>query len=143
MKLFWKFSLLILGGVFLTLGIVGIFFPVLPTTPFLLLSATCFLKSSKAAYRKLMSNRILGKYIFQYRITKAVPLKSKITALLLLWLGILISLYHIPLLLIKILLLLIAIGVTLHISSLKTMTKEDKERFMREYQYYLEHNSFL
>lgn len=143
MKLFWKLSLMILGGVFLALGVIGIFFPVLPTTPFLLLSASCFLRSSRTAYRKLMTNRILGRYIFHYRITKAVPLKSKIAALSLLWLGILISIIIVPLLWVKILLFIIAACVTFHISSLKTMTKADQLLFEKEYQSFLENNCNL
>jgi uncharacterized membrane protein YbaN (DUF454 family) len=134
---------MILGGIFLALGIVGIFFPVLPTTPFLLLSASCFLRSSKTAYRKLMTNKVLGKYIFHYRITKAVPLTSKIAALSLLWLGILFSVYIVPLLWVKILLLVIAACVTLHIASLKTMTKEDQLLFEKEYQSFLENDCIV
>ena len=143
MKLFWRLTLLILGALFLTLGIIGIFFPVLPTTPFLLLSASCFLRSSGTAYRKLMTNKVLGRYIFHYRITKAVPLKSKITALSLLWLGILISIYVVPILLVKVLLFFIASGVTIHIASMKTMTKEDTLLFEREYQRFLDNECKL
>lgn len=143
MNLFWRLTLLILGGVFLTLGIIGIFIPVLPTTPFLLLSASCFLRSSGTAYRMLMTNRVLGRYIFQYRITKAVPLKSKITALSLLWLGILISISVIPILAVKVLLCFIAIGVTIHISSMKTLTKDDIFLFEKEYQRFLENDCKL
>jgi uncharacterized membrane protein YbaN (DUF454 family) len=134
---------MILGGVFLALGVIGIFFPVLPTTPFLLLSASCFLRSSKTAYRKLMTNRVLGKYIFHYRITKSVPLKSKIAALSLLWLGILISIFIVPLILVKILLFVIATCVTIHISSLKTMTKDDQILFEKEYQRFIENDCNL
>ncbi len=137
MKLFWRLTLLVLGGTFLVLGIIGVFFPVLPTTPFLLLSATCFLRSSHTAYRMLMTNKILGKYIFFYRVSKAVPLKSKITALSLLWLGILISIYIVPILWVKVLLFFIASGVTIHISSMKTMTKEDRLLCDKEYRHFL------
>lgn len=138
MKLFWKLTLMFLGGIFLILGIVGIFFPILPTTPFLLLSASCFLKSSHSAYRRLMANKTLGKYIFYYRVSKAIPLKSKIAALLLLWLGILFTIYIVPILWVKVLLFFIASGVTLHISSIKVMTKEDRLLCELEYQRFLE-----
>lgn len=140
MKLFWKLTVLVLGGIFLLLGVIGIFFPILPTTPFLLLSASCFLRSSNRAYRMLMTNKVLGKYIFYYRVSKAIPLKSKLTALSLLWLGILFSIYIVPILWVKLLLFLIAIGVTLHISSLKTMTKQDQLICEKEYQYFLKND---
>lgn len=143
MKLFWRLTLLILGSVFLMLGIIGIFFPVLPTTPFLLLSASCFLRSSKTAYRKLMTNRVLGKYIFHYRITKAIPLKSKIVAVSLLWLGILISIYIVPITWVKFLLFFIASGVTIHISSMKTLSSNDILRFEKEYQRFLDNDCSL
>lgn len=138
MKLVWRLTLLVFGGIFLILGVIGIFFPVLPTTPFLLLSASCFLRSSHTAYRKLMSNKTLGKYIFYYRVSKAIPLRSKITALLLLWLGILISILIVPILWVKVLLFFIASGVTFHISSLKTMKKDDILLCEKEYQRFLE-----
>lgn len=138
MKLFWRLTLLLLGGLFLILGVIGIFFPVLPTTPFLLLAASCFLRSSHTAYRKLMTNKTLGKYIFYYRVSKAIPLKSKITALSLLWLGILASIYIAPILWVKILLFFIASGVTLHISSLKTMKKDDLLLCEKEYQNFID-----
>jgi uncharacterized membrane protein YbaN (DUF454 family) len=138
MKLFWRLTLLGLGGLFLILGVIGIFFPILPTTPFLLLSASCFLRSSHKAYRKLMTNKTLGKYIYYYRISKAIPLKSKIAALSLLWLGILISIFIVPILWVKVLLFFIASGVTFHISSMKTMTKDDRLLCEQEYQRFLE-----
>ena len=137
MKLLWRLSLLTLGGITLILGVIGIFIPVLPTTPFLLISASCFLRSSHSAYRKLMTNKTLGKYIFYYRVSRAIPPKSKIAALSLLWLGILFSIYIVPLLWVKVLLFIIATGVTIHISSLKTMTKEDQALCEKEYQHFL------
>lgn len=132
-----KLILLLSGGIFLILGTVGVFIPLLPTTPFLLLSAACFLRSSKAIYRWLMTNRVLGKHIYQYRVTKAVPLRSKLIALAMLWLGILISIYIAPVLWVKLLLFIIALGVTRHISSMKTMTLEDKVQFEESYLLFL------
>lgn len=129
-----KLILILFGSIFLLLGSIGILIPILPTTPFLLLSAACFLRSSKSIYRWLMTNGILGKYIYQYRITKAVPLHSKLIALAMLWTGILSSIIIAPVLWVKLLLLIIALGVTHHISSIKTMTLEDKEQFEESYQ---------
>jgi uncharacterized protein len=143
MKNFWKLTLLIFGGIFLILGLVGIFFPILPTTPFLLLSASCFLRSSHTAYRRLMTHKVLGKYIFHYRVTKAVPLKSKVAALSFLWIGILVSVYFAPILWVKGLLLLIAVCVTMHITSLKTLMEEDSESFEEEYRLFLENDCQL
>ena len=66
MSYFYKVLLIILGTIFLGLGILGIFIPGLPTTPFLLLTAALYLRSSQRLYQKLISNKILGKYIQNY-----------------------------------------------------------------------------
>lgn len=112
----------VLGSVSLALGILGIFLPVLPTTPFLLLSASLYLKGSEKLYNWLMNHPKLGPYITNFRIHKAIPLKAKIASVSLMWLTILTTvIFFIPLLVIKILLLLVAVAVTIHILSFKTL----------------------
>ena len=60
--------LYLIGGIIFTgLGIVGIIFPILPTTPFLLLAAACFAISSERLYNWLLNNKILGLYIRNYK----------------------------------------------------------------------------
>jgi len=129
-----------LGGLFLVLAIIGLFLPIFPTTPFLLLSASCFLRSSKTAYRWIMTNKILGKYIYQYRIVKALPLKTKIAALVGLWFTMLVSIIIVPILWVKFIMFIVALGVTLHIALIKTMSAEEKQSFETNYQHYLENN---
>ena len=73
------------GLVCLGLGVLGIFLPVLPTTPFLLLAAGCFARSSRRLHRWLHTNRCFGKYIEAYIVHRAVPMKVKIVAVALLW----------------------------------------------------------
>jgi uncharacterized membrane protein YbaN (DUF454 family) len=108
----------------LFLGIVGIVGPLFPTTPFLLLSAACFVRGSNRLYQWLMHHKIFGTYIRNYREHKAVPLKTKIFAISLLWLTILYSIiYIVDSIYLKILLLLIAIGVTVHILHFNTLDK--------------------
>ncbi len=124
---------MILGSIFLLLGVIGLLLPILPTTPFLLLSLSCYLRSSKTAYRFVMTNRILGKYIYQYKIVKALPIKSKITAFCGLWIAILGSILFVPIFWVKILLFIIALCVTIHIASIKTMTKEEEQHFEKDY----------
>ncbi len=121
-----RLILLIIGTVLLALGIIGIFIPLLPTTPFLLLSAACYAKSSRKFYLWMMNNRYFGKYISNYKERKGIPLKIKIYSCSLLWLTILFSiLFVINNIIIKFLLLIIAVSVTYHIVSIKTL-KEDK-----------------
>lgn len=120
-----KALLIIIGFIAIGLGILGIFLPGLPTTPFLLLAAACFAKSSKRAYDWLLGNKWFGSYIKNYREGKGIPKKIKITALSFLWITILISIiFFIKNTCVGIILTGIAIGVTIHIKLLKTASKE-------------------
>lgn len=74
-----------LGGLSLALGIIGIFVPLLPTTPFLLLAAALWVRSSPRLYAWLLSHRRLGPYIRQFRENRAIPLRAKVISLTLLW----------------------------------------------------------
>ncbi len=110
------------GTFFLGLGIVGIFLPLLPTTPFLLLAAACYARSSKRFYNFLLNNKWFGNYIKNYRERKEIPLKIKILSISFLWIVIgyaVIIVVHI--LLGKIVIILIAVGVTMHILSIQTL----------------------
>ena len=87
-----KTFLLILGIISLLLGTLGVFLPLLPTTPFLLLSLYCFSKSSKKFHKALLENKIFGQYIRDYQEKKGVTLKNKIIAISIL---VILSLIHI------------------------------------------------
>lgn len=114
-----RLLLIIVGTISVFLGILGIILPLLPTTPFLLLAAASFAKSSDKFYNWLLNNRIFGNYIRNYRDGNGVPLKVKISAITILWSTIIITaLFFIPLLPVKILLFVIALGVTIHILKL-------------------------
>ena len=79
------------GTLFLGLGILGIFLPGLPTTPFLLLTASCYIRGSDRLYRKLVNHPRLGKYITEWQRTKGLPRKVKVRSLLLMWSMVLVS----------------------------------------------------
>jgi uncharacterized protein len=116
-----KVALLALGFLFTGLGLIGIFIPLLPTTPFLLLAAACFARSSKHFYNWLLNNKLFGKYITSYLDGKGVPVTTKIISVSLLWLTIVISaVFFVSLLWVKILLLLIALAVSVHIIGIPT-----------------------
>jgi len=118
---FFRYLLIISGTIFLGFGIIGIFLPILPTTPFLLLAAACYARSSKRFYNWLMNNRWFGNYIKNYRDGRGVPLKFKIFTIFLLWITIIVSVFLvINNYWVKIILILIAIGVTIHILTIKT-----------------------
>ena len=125
---FWiRFLLILAGSILVFLGVLGIFLPLLPTTPFLLLAAFCYARSSQKFYIWLLTNRWFGEYIRNYREKRAIPLKIKISTLLILWITILSSAYFfVPVIWGKILLILIAMGVSWHLLYLKTLdTKTD------------------
>ena len=121
MRPLFRWILITSGTIFVGLAILGIFLPILPTTPFLLLAAACYARSSQRFYNWLMNNRWFGSYIKNYREGRGIPLKFKIFTITLLWLTILTSTYFmINNFWIEIILIIIAIGVTIHILTIKT-----------------------
>ena len=113
--------LVVAGTVFLAIGVIGIVIPLLPTTPFLLLGAACYLRGSKRMYGWLLSNRWLGGYIRDYREGRGIPLRIKILTLCLLWVTIGYSgIYIVSIGWARVALLAIVIGVTYHILKIGT-----------------------
>ena len=121
----WKRTLLIIAGTLLVgLGIIGILVPVLPTTPFLLLAAACYARSSQRFYHWLLNNKWFGNYIKNYIQRKGVPLKVKILAITWLWITIGCSVtFAVQAFLVRLILILIAVGVSIHIFSVRTLKK--------------------
>ena len=74
---------LALGTLFVALGIAGIFLPVLPTTPFMLLAATCYARASTRFYNWLLNNRMFGPTILEWRRYRSIPYRVKWTAIVL------------------------------------------------------------
>ena len=120
-----KILFISLGFIFVAIGVLGIFLPLLPTTIFLIIASYFFMKSSPELNEKLMNNKYLGKYIRNYKEKKGMPLKSKVSSISLLWISILASAYFFTEnIFIRLLLIAIAVGVTIHIASLKTLGNE-------------------
>jgi len=110
------------------LGILGIFLPLLPTTPFLLIAAACYIRSSEKFYNWLINNKWLGNYIKNYLEGKGVPLKVKVLSISLLWITIGYSVvFVVHIFLIRVILILIAIGVTIHIFSIRTLKQRKRD----------------
>ena len=123
-----KYLYIAAGTLSLILGVVGIFVPLLPTTPFLLLTAALYFKSSPRLYDWLLRNRYLGIYIRNFREYKAIPLRAKIVSVLLLWATIGYRvLAVVEALWLRLLLAAIAVGVTIHIWSYKTLRKNKND----------------
>ncbi len=86
-----RWLLLVVGVASVGLGTLGIFVPLLPTTPFLLLAAACFVRSSDRLHHWLMNHRVYGPIVRGYREHKALPASSKVTILVFTWAAILSS----------------------------------------------------
>lgn len=122
---FIKYLYLISGFLFVAIGVIGIFLPVLPTTIFLILASACFVKSSPKANQWLKNHKILGQYIKNYQEKTGLTVKAKIFNISFLWTMILLSAFFLTdEFYIKVLLLAIAVGVTIHLLMIKTKKVE-------------------
>lgn len=117
-----RYVYIVFGCLFTALGIVGAFLPLLPTTPFLLVAAALFLRSSPKLYAWLLNQKLLGPYIRNFMENKAIPLHAKIISISLMWITMLYCIVHlVQVAWAKILLAVIAVAVTIYILSFKTL----------------------
>lgn len=135
-----NFLLKILGSISVVLGATGIFLPVLPTTPFLLLAAWAYLNSSKKLYEWLMNHRVFGLYIRTYVEYKGVSKNHKILAITSLWFTMVISILLIDKIPVKFLLFTIGVFVTIHLLKLKTLSKKEMEELEEKRKTYRDEN---
>ena len=116
-----RYALLAIGWLSVLLGVIGIFVPVLPTTPFLLLAAACFVRSSRRFYLWLVHHKHLGPWIRDYLEGNGIPLKGKVYAIGLMWASIGLSCYLVPLPWARAFMLTSAVLVSLYILHQKTL----------------------
>lgn len=119
-----RILLFIAGCLSLAVGTIGIFLPVLPTTPLVLLSAVCFSFSSPKAHHFLLTSRIFGPYIENYRSGCGISIAAKAKAIAFLWCGLLLSVLLVQKFWLTILLAFVGVAVTIHLLLLKTKGKE-------------------
>lgn len=119
-----KALFVVAGSVSLGLGVAGVFLPVLPTTPFLLLAAFCYLRSSQRLYDWLMNHRIFGAYIQSYITYRAIRQSVRIGTLAFLWLTLLISILIVPNTYVRVFLVVVGTAVSIHLVCLRTMPKQ-------------------
>ncbi|SFL64737.1 YbaN family protein [Pelosinus propionicus] len=120
-KIIKKYILMAVGCLSLFLGILGIFLPLLPTVPFLLLTAYCFARSSRRLYNWLIHHKTFGSYIYDYQTYRAIKRKTKIMAICFLWGSLGLSMSLLSDVYICLLLTLLGMGVTFYILSLQTL----------------------
>ena len=111
----------IAGTLALLLAILGIFLPLLPTTPFLLLASACYLRGSSRMHQWLLGNRLFGPYLANLQAGRGIPMRAKIIALAFMWTSLAISAWYVPLPWVRPLLLIPGIGVTWHLLRMKTL----------------------
>jgi len=125
MTKYTKALLVASGTLSVAIGVVGMVVPLLPTTPFLLLAAYCYSRSSPRFHAWLLDNRYLGAYIDNYRRGRGMALRDKVVSVATLWvtLGItaLTAVTRLPG---RLLLLAVAVGVTTHVVRLRTYRPE-------------------
>ena len=107
-KLLW----ISLGTIFLILGVIGIFVPLIPTTGPLLASAACYMRGSQRWYNWLINNRYLGSYIRNFRDKRGMPLRAKVVTLVILWPTLAVSAWAKPVWWLWLMLLAVGIGVS-------------------------------
>ena len=117
-----KIAIAVFGVLSLGLGIIGIFLPLLPTTPFILLSAYLFAKSSTRLHYWITNHKLFGDYIRSYNEDKSISMQVKIMAIGMIWSSMLFSIFFVlnDKWWLQLILVSIAIGVTTHLIMMKT-----------------------
>jgi len=115
---------IVAGSVSLLLGVLGVFLPVLPTTPFLLLAAFCYLRSSERLYDWLMNHWLFGPFLYNYVTYRAIRLRVKVASLLILWSTLILSAILVHNIYVTVSLGLVGVAVSTHILMLKTLRRE-------------------
>jgi len=104
----------------LILASAGIFLPLLPTTPFLLLASACYLRGSERLHRWLLTHHMIGPYLANIQSGRGIPMRAKILALVFLWVSLAVSAWLIPILWVRLLLLVPGIGTSVYLLRMKT-----------------------
>lgn len=119
-----KFVLNLIGCIAVVLAVLGMFLPLLPTTPFLLLASACFIRGSERMHRWLMNNRLFGEYLRNIENRQGLPLRAKVLALALMWPSLGYSMYIVDRPLVTALLLVTGTGVTVYLLRMKTLKND-------------------
>jgi uncharacterized membrane protein YbaN (DUF454 family) len=123
-----RILLVLIGTVSLILGLIGIILPLLPTTPFLLISAACYARSSDRFYNGLLNNRIFGPPIREWRDHRSVTKRTKITSVIIIIISFSITIIFVlknPT--VQIILTVVAIGFVVLLTLLPTRKKNSTQ----------------
>jgi uncharacterized membrane protein YbaN (DUF454 family) len=117
-----RYLLLGVGCASVCLGVIGVFLPIMPTTPFLLLAAACFARSSPRFHAWLLGHPQLGPLLKSYLNGEGIPLKAKVLSIGSMWVSIAVSCWFVPWPWVRVLLVAVALAVTVYIARQKTRT---------------------
>ena len=87
---------IIAGSLSLVIGIIGIFLPILPTTPFLILASACYMRGSQRMADWMLANRWFGPTLRDFHAGRGIPVRTKIWAISMLWISLAISAWFMP-----------------------------------------------
>ena len=125
---FFKGILIVLGTISLILAVAGVFIPGLPTTPFVLLSAGLYIRSSEKLYNTLISNRFFGSYILKFQSDRGMTRRQKYFSIGTMWIMITLSyVFFISVLSVKILVLIVGIIGTIVMGFIIPTVQKDKD----------------
>lgn len=126
-----RYFFITIGFLSTALAVLGMFLPLLPTVPLLLLAAACFARSSERFYAWLVNHRRLGPIVCTYLNGGGVPLRAKVVTIVLLWVSIGFSLWMVEPMWVRVLLGSIGIGVTAYMlylpGEVEVIAEDDKD----------------
>jgi uncharacterized membrane protein YbaN (DUF454 family) len=124
-----KIILNTIGILAVILGVLGIFLPLLPTTPFLLLASACFARASPRMHNWLRTNPVFGKYLRDYENGAGIPLRGKVWVLIFMWGSMSYSIWRTDLLWVRLLIICIGTCVTIYLTRfVPTMRVQKSDR---------------
>jgi uncharacterized membrane protein YbaN (DUF454 family) len=118
-----KLLLNIVGVLALLLGVLGIFLPLLPTTPFLLLASACFARGSTRMHNWLLSHGMFGEYLRNYEAGRGIPARAKVLALVMMWSSLAYAAWRYESVVLRLALLAVGAGVSIYLLRLPTYVK--------------------
>ena len=121
-----KALFIVLGTIFVVIGVIGAFVPLLPTTPFLLLASACYARGSDRLHSWLMNHRFMGPYLRNIKEQRAMPMAAKVTTVTVLWISIAFSIIAIERLSVRAILVLTAICTTTYVLRMRTLRSDSQ-----------------
>lgn len=126
---FLRWILILCGWLAVAGGVIGIFLPLLPTVPFLLLAVACFSKSSERFHRWLVEHNYLGPLLRDYLRGAGIPLRAKTIAIGMVWVSFpATTILFVRDFWLKAVLIAVAVGVTLYLLSLPTAMDDNSDQ---------------